>query len=216
MSEGEEVRGPVQFHRIPVGVGGSREAEEVPEKQRRLNSWGEFPRIRELQSVSEKVVVPEKPLNCWYPPQNTRTQYSRLRKRENTRRKKNLKNLFLNTLIELNCLYWKYSAMIKWHIGKLVHWILSRLSILRDLINWSQIEKHQALIISSVLVVIVVDSPCWTQVRRCPGCPWWWWGTPSAGRPSWSTDLPTLLSTRWDLQVHWPTVGPQLNWCGKL
>ena len=27
MSEGEEVRGPVQFHRIPVGVGGSREAE---------------------------------------------------------------------------------------------------------------------------------------------------------------------------------------------
>ena len=46
MSEGEEVRGPVQFHRIPVGVGGSREAEEapekrrleVPEKQRRLKS----------------------------------------------------------------------------------------------------------------------------------------------------------------------------------
>ena len=65
MSEGEEVRGPVQFHRIPVGVGGSREAEEVPEKQRRLNTE----QLRGISkdtraAVSEKVIVPEKPLNC--------------------------------------------------------------------------------------------------------------------------------------------------------
>ena len=55
-----------QFHRLPVEVGGcSREEEEATVEQRASFNWGEFPRKRGRAAVvSEKVIVPEKLLNC--------------------------------------------------------------------------------------------------------------------------------------------------------